>query len=652
MSSAINRIQIGNICVDPCNYESAIARILKLASDDRPHLVVTPNIAHVYQSRSSHVLRRAYRQASFAPPDGWPVVEAARMLGDHSVLVERVAGSDLMIDLCMQSVSIAIVGGAGDSAEEAARRLSRQNPKLQVLSVEPAPRSEISDTDAMGRLVDRIAAAGPDLVFVGLGVPRQEAIALELLGRLDRGVVICVGASIEFAAGTLKRAPKFLQRLKLEWLYRLVREPRKLAVRYLMSAPYFLATIITQYRRSGRSTPVDKTRTSDIRPPHSIDRLIVHQFDPARPSPGGIDTCLRGLCKYFPAGQTIAIVGVDTGYGPSGRILGVWEKYTFNNRTVWFLPVARLDPSDQRRLVPHSLRLIAGLIRKRRLIPDSRHVQAHRMDTALSLLALLPKRPLHYFVHTQESGLTGSSSDSIWKYASGMHAALEKSVAKRAAKVVVFNPDYAVTMSQWNTDTQFSPTWYDPELVCEDANCGDSFQILWVGRVEEPKDPLLAVAAYQSLRALDPLNPWTLHVLGDGTLMQSLQDAVHRSGVSDGIRLHGRVAPERVASMMAKSRVFLMTSHPGYEGYPRVLVEAMASGCVPVVTRGSDTGALIVNGNNGFVADSRTPDEIASLIVKSFDLTGEAAARAVAHLRAQSVIENLFQANASGKQTD
>ncbi|WP_395705328.1 WecB/TagA/CpsF family glycosyltransferase [Rhodococcus ruber] len=639
----MNRIQLGKIHVDPCTREGAIARILQLAADDRPHLVVTPNIAHVYQSRSSHVLRQAYQQASFAPPDGWPVVEVARVLGDHSVPVERVAGSDLMIDLCMRPVSIAIVGGAGNSAEKAARRLSQQNPGLRVVSVEPAPRSEITDPDDLRRLVGRIAAAGPDLVFVGLGVPRQETVALELLGRLDRGVIMCIGASIEFAAGTLKRAPRSMQSLKMEWLYRLAREPRKLAVRYLVSAPYFLATVAMQYRHTGRQSSGRDTRSAGNRPPAGIDRLIVHQFDPARPSPGGIDTCLRGICKYFPAVQPIAIIGVDTGLGPAERALGVWEKHTFNDRTVWFLPVVRLDPANQKRVVPHSLRLIAGVLRYRRSIPDSRHVQAHRMDTGLSLLALLRKRPLHYFVHTQESGLTGSSSDSVWKYASRIHSALEKVVAERALKVVVFNPQYATTMSRWNENTQFSPTWYDPELVREHADIGDKFRILWVGRVEEPKDPLLAIAAYRRLLALDPANPWTLDVLGDGTLMESLQAEVHRSGVGDGVRLHGRVAPEGVANLMARSRVFLMTSQPGYEGYPRVLVEAMASGCVPVVTDGSDTGGLIVNGGNGFVADSRAPDEIASLIMKSFDCSGEAAIQTVSRLRAPSVIESLFQ---------
>lgn len=425
-----------------------------------------------------------------------------------------------------------------------------------------------------------------------------------------------------------------------------MKEPRKLAVRYMVSAPYFLATVVMQYRRTRQQTLGRDAGSADSQPPANIDRLIVHQFDPARPSPGGIDTCLRGICKYFPAEQSIAIVGVDTAQGLGERALGVWEKHTFNDRTVWFLPVVRLDPADQKRVVPHSLRLIAGLIRYRRSIPESRHVQAHRMDTGLSLLALLRKRPLHYFVHTQESGLTGSSSDSVWKYASRIHSALEKAVARRALKVVVFNPEYATTMSRWNKNTQFSPTWFDPELIREHTDIGDEFRILWVGRVEEPKDPLLAIAVYRRLRALNPTNPWTLDILGDGTLMESLQTEVHRSDVRDGVRLHGRVAPEGVANLMARSRVFLMTSQPGYEGYPRVLVEAMASGCVPVVTDGSDTGALIVNGENGFVADSRSPDEIASLIMKSFDCSGEAAVQTVARLRAPSVIDGLFQTQA------
>ena len=120
-------------------------------------------------------------------------------------------------------------------------------------------------------------------------------------------------------------------------------------------------------------------------PSRRVDFLVVHQFDAARPSPGGIDTCIRGLVRYSPAGMTIAIVGVDSGATVAGRRLGAWERHEIGGRDVWFLPVARLDPGNQSRHIPHSLRLMAGVVRYRERIPQARVVQAHRADTAVAV---------------------------------------------------------------------------------------------------------------------------------------------------------------------------------------------------------------------------------------------------------------------------
>ncbi|MGI3781865.1 MAG: glycosyltransferase family 4 protein [Janthinobacterium lividum] len=379
-------------------------------------------------------------------------------------------------------------------------------------------------------------------------------------------------------------------------------------------------------------------------PPAHVDRLIVHQFDPARSSPGGIDTCLRGMCRYLPEGLDVAVVGVDTGVGHPGRVLGHWERHDLGDgRPFWFLPVTALDPAEGARRVPHSVRLMAGLARFRRTVPQAEIVQVHGLNSALGLRALL-RRPQAYFIHTQEQGLTGSTSDSFWRFTGDAHGALERNTVGAARDVVVFNEDYAEVVRGWNPRARFSPTWFDPALITNRPDAErDPQQVLWVGRLEVPKDPALAVAAFAALVDADPEEPWRLELLGQGTMLEQVRaqvDALHPS-IAGRITVPGRVAPAEVAQKMGTAGVFLMTSHPGYEGYPRVLVEAMASGLPSVVTDGSDTGGLVVDGRTGWVC-GRDPLELAGRVREASHLARAQVRAAVADLSAPVLIERIY----------
>jgi glycosyltransferase involved in cell wall biosynthesis len=397
----------------------------------------------------------------------------------------------------------------------------------------------------------------------------------------------------------------------------------------------------------GNNVRTYRERVGDVcnereRLPHRVDRIVIHQFDPARPSPGGIDTCLRGIARYSDAATGLAFVGVDTGHGPSGRQLGEWERHQFGERSIWFLPVVALDPADQVRRVPHSIRLMLGVLRFRKRLPARALVQVHRMDTALAASMVVPSRQ-SYFIHTQEAGLTGKTSDSFWRWAGPVHRRLERRVATRAAQVVVFNPSYIDTVRQWNEKAVSSPTWFDPRLITPTANNRDRHKVVWVGRLETPKDPRLAVDAFAALVESDPTSPWSLEVLGSGTMLEELRAQVSTlpRTVQDQITVHGRVSPEDVGQMMSAAGIFLMTSHAGYEGYPRVLVEAMAAGLAPVVTHGSDTGGLVVDGKTGFVTD-RVPQAIAERLQNALEISESFVRDAVNHLSAPSIVRNII----------
>jgi exopolysaccharide biosynthesis WecB/TagA/CpsF family protein len=141
--------------------------------------------------------------------------------------------------ICAERVKVALIGGSPGSAEAAKAALMTQNRSLNVLGIEPVPRHELVDSRSRQALIERISDLDADFYFIGLGVPRQESLALELMDEIESGVIMCVGAAIEFEAGNLNRAPQFVRDMRLEWLHRLVCEPRKLLKRYVFSSVFF-----------------------------------------------------------------------------------------------------------------------------------------------------------------------------------------------------------------------------------------------------------------------------------------------------------------------------------------------------------------------------------------------------------------------------
>jgi len=394
---------------------------------------------------------------------------------------------------------------------------------------------------------------------------------------------------------------------------------------------------------SERATAMAMATGNGAPVPGEIDRLLVQQYDISRAvTIGGIDTCIRGLLEYAPPGVELAIVGVDD-RSTSDHELGRWETHVRGGHTVHFLPVARFDTSRPHRRIPHSVRLVAGLVRHRAAIPRPKLVQAHRLDVAMAV-RLLFRAPLVYCVHTQEHGLIGRTSDSFWRFAGGsLYARLDRMMARVARRVIVFNPDYAERIRGWNPHTVSAPTWFDPATTPFRPESPNPYAVVWVGRLEVPKDPMLAVDTFAELARAHPDEPWTLDIVGSGTLRPDLERRIAElpAQVADRITLLGRLSPRQLAEVRGRSGVFLMTSHPGYEGFPRVLVEALATGLPSVVTEGSDTGRLVRPQLSGSV-HGRDPRSLAEGIRAARELDRAQVAGVVARLSAPEVVREVF----------
>lgn len=225
----------------PVTFGEAVDEVDRMIAAGEPNYFITANLHYAMLSHRDRRLDAVNREAAFLVADGFPLLLAARLR--RRQLPERVAGSDLIYALCERAAEkghrVFFLGGAPGVADAAASELVRRYPGLQIAGVEVPPFRPLT-ADENARLVDRIASAGTDLLFVALGQPKGELWLWENRQALGVPAAVQLGASFDFVTGRIKRAPRWVQRLNLEWAYRLATEPRRLAPRYFQDA-IFLA---------------------------------------------------------------------------------------------------------------------------------------------------------------------------------------------------------------------------------------------------------------------------------------------------------------------------------------------------------------------------------------------------------------------------
>jgi N-acetylglucosaminyldiphosphoundecaprenol N-acetyl-beta-D-mannosaminyltransferase len=224
----------------------AVEHIVTASRRGQGGWVATPNTDICRLGRRDAGLRRLVAGASLVVADGMPLVWAARLRG--TPLPERVAGGSLIFSLSRAAagagLSIYLLGGAADVPERAAAELGRRYPGLVVAGTDAPPLGFDTDPAAAGAVRQRVVAAAPDIVFVGLGCPKQERLIAQLAPALPRAWFLGVGAAIPYAARTLPRAPRWMRQAGLSWLFRLAHEPRRLFRRYIVHDLPFAARLL------------------------------------------------------------------------------------------------------------------------------------------------------------------------------------------------------------------------------------------------------------------------------------------------------------------------------------------------------------------------------------------------------------------------
>lgn len=224
--------------VSPLTPAEATDAICNAAQAGRGYVVVNPNLAHLSLLRRNAAYRERYGQADLAIPDGWPVVRMMHLHGAKRA--QRLVGTDMLPRICDEArdrgLTVGFIGGAGDAAVRAAEEVRRRHPGLAVTMADPAPVGFDRDEESFARWQANLPDVWPDIVFVGLGEPKQTLVALRLRDDPRARVLMGVGKAVEFVAGTARRAPEWAVNFGLEWAHRAVTEPRRLGPRYLQNA--------------------------------------------------------------------------------------------------------------------------------------------------------------------------------------------------------------------------------------------------------------------------------------------------------------------------------------------------------------------------------------------------------------------------------
>ena len=212
-----------------------------------PNYVCVTGVHGIMESCRDARLRRIHNEAGLVTPDGMPLVWLAHLHGHGNV--RRVYGPDLMRVMTAVSAQRGYrnyyLGGNPGTAEKLKAVLTGDYPGLQVVGTYSPPFRPMTE-DEDHALVARINASAPDIVWLGLSCPKQEHWMAAHLGRVRAPVMVGVGAAFDFLSGEKRQAPRFIQRSGLEWLFRMVSEPRRLAGRYLRNNPAFAYLIMRQ----------------------------------------------------------------------------------------------------------------------------------------------------------------------------------------------------------------------------------------------------------------------------------------------------------------------------------------------------------------------------------------------------------------------
>ncbi|MDZ5254362.1 WecB/TagA/CpsF family glycosyltransferase [Clostridium sp. LIBA-8841] len=232
----MSRMNFLNIEVDNLTMDEALDRAEKLILNKKPSYVVTPNVDHIVKLETDKDFQDVYRNADLILTDGMPLIWISKIKGNP--IKEKISGSDFFPKLCERAAekeySLFLLGAAEGVAAKAAENLKEKYKGLNIVGTYSPSYGFEEKEDEIKKIIKVINNVRPDILAVGLGAPKQEKFLYKYRNQLNVPISLAIGASIDFEAGNVKRAPKIMQNMGLEWFYRLCKEPKRMFKRYII----------------------------------------------------------------------------------------------------------------------------------------------------------------------------------------------------------------------------------------------------------------------------------------------------------------------------------------------------------------------------------------------------------------------------------
>jgi len=241
-----------NISIDNVTMDEALEKISYLVENTKQSYIVTPNVDHIVKLEKDKELLKIYMDATLILTDGQPLLWISKFY--KTPIKEKVSGSDLFPKVCElaaeKGYTIFLLGAGEGVADIAAKKLSEKNKGLNIVGTYSPELGFENNPTEVARIQELIKSKSPDILVVGLGSPKQEKFIHKNKEELNVSLSICIGAGIDFEAGVVKRAPKWMRRCGLEWFFRLCKEPKRMFKRYIIDDLKIIGLIWKYKKRS------------------------------------------------------------------------------------------------------------------------------------------------------------------------------------------------------------------------------------------------------------------------------------------------------------------------------------------------------------------------------------------------------------------
>lgn len=384
-----------------------------------------------------------------------------------------------------------------------------------------------------------------------------------------------------------------------------------------------------------------------------IKLLTIYPIDNVKQKLGGIEIIIRESIRYAPSDFEIEMVGISTRNG--GLKVGEWHNIIFEGRRIKFLPILEVKDPNVRTRIPLTLRFTLSLLRWRHRIDFKRRLLVfHGLEPAYALRDVKEKKIL--FNHGDIRYFENKYCESRWRKFKKLYYFMEPFFIKQMKKIFVVSQAgcayYKERYPGCSSHFQFLPVWYDPEIFYRRENVDRQKVlqlyglpdkkpfILFVGRLELAKDPLLLVNSFSFINKRYPNS--LLIVVGEGQLKREMIQRINDLNLRGEVIFLGQKLPAEITQLLNISDLMLLTS--AFEGMSKVVLEALACGLPVVATDVGENHLVIKDGISGKLVFSRNPQDIARAAIEiiSSSLDASLCQKIVASYSRQRILPNLY----------